>query len=111
MFAVGAVSVVGVTGVLIATPAHADDVEEQFDEVYKGRRISGTRIAAGRGRAERVDSIVIDGETLHLMRDADGTYSTSVNHYQSFRSLRQAAKAAVDTLGTGTPRGTIRGHH
>ncbi|WP_436492668.1 tyrosinase family oxidase copper chaperone [Actinokineospora sp. HUAS TT18] len=110
-FAVGALSVVGVSGALIAGTAHADDVEEQFEEVYKGRTIKGLRIAAGKGRAERVDSLTIDGETLHLMRHPNGTYASSVNHYRSFRSLRETGRTAVDTLGTGTPRGTIHGHH
>jgi len=109
--AVGALGVVGVSGALVATTAQADDVEEQFDEVYKGRKIKGTRIAAGKARAQRVDAVSIDGESLPLMRETDGTYTTSVNHYQPFRSLREAARTAVDTLGTGTPRGTILGHH
>src|SRR5690606_35842930 len=51
--------------------------EVAFDEVYRGRR------------------------PLHLMRRADGTYLTMVDHYASYPTPLAAARAAVDELGPG----------
>ncbi|MGW4029945.1 tyrosinase family oxidase copper chaperone [Streptomyces sp. NPDC004838] len=41
----------------------------------------------------------IDGRPLPIMRRADGGYLSLVNHYESFPTLREAARAAVDELG------------
>lgn len=42
----------------------------------------------------------IDGRPLHVMRRADGSYLSAVNHYESFPTLLETARAAVDALGT-----------
>ncbi|MBE1466258.1 tyrosinase family oxidase copper chaperone [Kibdelosporangium phytohabitans] len=64
------------------------NADQEFDETYGGRRING-----------KADLLFIDGDLVHVMRNADGTYTTSINHYESFTSLRDAAERAVDTLG------------
>ncbi|MFD9795522.1 tyrosinase family oxidase copper chaperone [Streptomyces sp. NPDC059070] len=42
---------------------------------------------------------LIDGRQLHLMRRADGTYVSSVDHYTSYATPLEAVRAAVDELG------------
>ncbi|MEV8444291.1 tyrosinase family oxidase copper chaperone [Streptomyces parvus] len=83
---------------------------EEFAEMYRGREIRGTTtvvVPAGapaddRGAvaAEPVTEIRIDGRPLHVMRRADGTYLSDVRHYESYPTLLETARAAVDELGT-----------
>jgi hypothetical protein len=40
----------------------------------------------------------IDGEELHVMQNADGTWISVVNHYETFASPRAVARAAVVEL-------------
>jgi hypothetical protein len=40
----------------------------------------------------------IDGEELHVMRNADGTWISVVNHYETFATPRAVARAAVAEL-------------
>jgi hypothetical protein len=108
-------------------PGSASRSLERFAETYRGRHIQGNatvmvpaRIAraarvaygvehAGAGaldaREARAVSAVpsvevrIDGRPLHVMRRSDGTYLSLVNHYESFPTLREVARAAVDELG------------
>ncbi|MFI6082778.1 tyrosinase family oxidase copper chaperone [Streptomyces sp. NPDC051217] len=61
---------------------------ELFDEMYGGRHIQGTD--AG---------VRIDGRPLHMMRRADGSYVSVVNHFESFPTALATARAAVDDLG------------
>ncbi|MGW5051817.1 tyrosinase family oxidase copper chaperone [Actinokineospora sp. NPDC004072] len=108
--ATGALAVVGTSGALLlnaASGAAAATVSDNFDEVYQGRRIHGGVVHTP-GIAPQ-DLVYIDDDQLHVMRNADGTVSTSVNHYQSFDTLQSAAQAAVDTLGDLRPVGTA--HH
>lgn len=82
---------------------------ERFAETYRGRHIEGTAtvmvpVRAARTRpaadvAEPSVEVRIDGRPLHVMRRADGSYLSLVNHYESFPTLRQVARAAVDELG------------
>ncbi|MGW7054132.1 tyrosinase family oxidase copper chaperone [Streptomyces sp. NPDC054887] len=89
---------------------------ERFAETYRGRHIQGTargtrpagaagaRRAAAAGDAMTVAAVRdvevrIDGRPLHVMRRADGSYLSVVNHYESFPTLLDAARAAVDELG------------
>ncbi|GGX24238.1 tyrosinase cofactor [Streptomyces chryseus] len=88
---------------------------ERFAETYRGRHIQGTargtrparaaaarRVAAGDAMtvtAVRDVEVRIDGRPLHVMRRADGSYLSLVNHYESFPTLLDAARAAVDELG------------
>ncbi|MEV6395127.1 tyrosinase family oxidase copper chaperone [Streptomyces sp. NPDC051907] len=86
---------------------------ERFAEMYRGRHIQGTatvmvpagespgRRAARTASAAAVPSVEvrIDGRPLHVMRRADGSYLSLVNHYESFPTLLDVARAAVDELG------------
>lgn len=44
----------------------------------------------------------IDGDELHMMRNADGTWISVVNHYQTFATPRALARAAVNDLQGAT---------
>ncbi|MEV8309507.1 tyrosinase family oxidase copper chaperone [Streptomyces flavidovirens] len=100
----------------------ADAAQERFAETYRGRHIQATTRAAlparpacgadraGSDRAGAVGDAMtvtavrdievhIDGRPLHIMRRADGSYLSLVNHYESFPTLIGAARAAVDELG------------
>ncbi|MFJ6443968.1 tyrosinase family oxidase copper chaperone [Streptomyces sp. NPDC091649] len=83
---------------------------EEFAEMYRGREIRGTAtvvVPAGATdedrvgvTAEPVPEIRVDGRPLHVMRRADGTYLSDVRHYESYPTLLETARAAVDELGT-----------
>ncbi|MGV9554818.1 tyrosinase family oxidase copper chaperone [Streptomyces sp. NPDC003522] len=86
--------------------------EAAFDETYLGRHLLGRLVrpagAADAGRWE----ITVDGRPLHLMRRADGTWLSMVDHYCSYASPLDAARAAVDELGPGQMlRATATGRH
>ncbi|MFH9201071.1 tyrosinase family oxidase copper chaperone [Streptomyces anulatus] len=82
---------------------------EEFSEMYRGREIRGTAttvVPAGAPDDDRVmvaaepgSEIRIDGRPLHVMRRADGTYLSDVRHYESYPTLLETARAAVDELG------------
>ncbi|ARI50903.1 tyrosinase family oxidase copper chaperone [Streptomyces bacillaris] len=118
-----AVAAAGTAAVLVPLHGHRQDTApaqgpgrttagaagtEEFAEMYRGREIRGGVSAlvpaAGPGggthHAEPVAEIRIDGRPLHVMRRADGTYLSDVTHYESFPTLRETARAAVDELGT-----------
>jgi hypothetical protein len=86
--------------------------EAVFDEVYRGRRIRGfrsrTRVAVtGAGTDWHV---TLDDQPLHLMRRADGSYLSMIDHYGSYPTPREAARAAVDQLQPGErPSGLAHG--
>ncbi|MFF0512578.1 tyrosinase family oxidase copper chaperone [Streptomyces sp. NPDC004250] len=69
-----------------------------FDETYRGRRIRGVWSAAGRAGTWHV---TVDGRPLHLMRRADGSWLTMIDHYRSYPTPLSAARRAVDELGPG----------
>jgi hypothetical protein len=77
--------------------------EAVFDEVYRGRRIRGfrsrTRVAASEGGVGW--HVTLDDQPLHLMRRADGSYLSMLDHYGSYPTPREAARAAVDQLRPG----------
>ncbi|MFJ4839537.1 tyrosinase family oxidase copper chaperone [Streptomyces sp. NPDC088746] len=85
---------------------------ERFSELYKGREIRGAATAtvpagaqpyaveAGAVAAASGTEVSVDGRVLHVMRRADGSYLSAVNHYESFPTLLETARAAVDELGT-----------
>ncbi|WP_168211375.1 tyrosinase family oxidase copper chaperone [Actinosynnema sp. ALI-1.44] len=85
-----AVAVAG--GVTLGWNVLVANADQEFDEIYDGRRIRG-----------KADLLFVDGDLVHVMRNGDGSYTTSINHYESFSSLRDAAKRAVDTLGDLRP--------
>ncbi|WP_405520512.1 tyrosinase family oxidase copper chaperone [Streptomyces canus] len=78
-----------------------------FDETYRGRRIRGIRgsVAAAGGALGALGSggwhVTVDGRPLHLMRRADGTWLSMVDHYRSYATALDAVRAAVDELGPG----------
>jgi hypothetical protein len=87
-------------------PARPEDLS--FDEMYRGRHLLGAKTGVG-GRAAFGGGewqISVDGRPLHLMRRADGTYLSMVDHYRSYPTALAAARAAVDELG---PSEQLRG--
>ncbi|MFE4700391.1 tyrosinase family oxidase copper chaperone [Streptomyces sp. NPDC056738] len=72
-----------------------------FDEMYHGRHILGTRGGSDGRAAYGGDEwqVTVDGRPLHLMRRADGSYLSMVDHYESYPTPLAAARAAVDQLG------------
>ncbi|WP_278194193.1 tyrosinase family oxidase copper chaperone [Streptomyces sp. AN091965] len=81
-----------------ATPPGATD-EGSFDETYRGRRIQGDPVLGERGAGQDRWRVTVDGRQLGLMRRADGTYLTMVDHYGSYATPLAAARGAVDELG------------
>ncbi|CAM5647878.1 hypothetical protein SVIOM74S_02697 [Streptomyces violarus] len=45
--------------------------------------------------------MTVDGRPLHLMRRADGSWLSMVDHYRSYPTPLAAARGAVDELGPG----------
>ncbi|MFJ3082651.1 tyrosinase family oxidase copper chaperone [Streptomyces halstedii] len=89
--------------------ARRSQAPERFSETYRGRHIRGTATAvvpagvhpgAAAASTTTAADVTIDGRPLHVMRRADGSYLSEVNHYESFPTLLETARAAVDELGT-----------
>ncbi|WP_037678432.1 tyrosinase family oxidase copper chaperone [Streptomyces griseus] len=78
--------------------ARADAV---FAQTYRGHRIRGVWTPAHGAGEEGRWQVTVDGRPLHLMRRADGTWLSMVDHYCSYRTPLEAARAAVDELGPG----------
>ncbi|MEU3839110.1 tyrosinase cofactor [Streptomyces sp. NPDC028635] len=91
------------TPALAAWPRHAADGDEgtAFDETYRGRRIQGVKVAGARAFDTGQWQVTVDGRPLHLMRRADGTWLSMVDHYRSYPTPLEATRAAVDALGPG----------
>ncbi len=91
--------VLGVTGPAGA-PATAAGPEgsDDFDEVYRSRRIQGRPATGGGHHHDAGYTVLIDGRELHMMRNADGTWISVVNHYQTYPTPRALARAAVNEL-------------
>ncbi|MFJ4835307.1 tyrosinase cofactor [Streptomyces sp. NPDC088747] len=71
---------------------------ETFDEIFRGRRITGGP-AAGSGHQHGAGyAVFIDGVELHVMRNADGSWISVVSHYDPVATPRAAARAAVVEL-------------
>ncbi|MFE4856579.1 tyrosinase cofactor [Streptomyces sp. NPDC056670] len=73
------------------------EAPEAFDEVFQGRRIQGAP-ATGHTQHGGGYAVRIDGQELHVMRNADGTWISVVNHYEPFATPRAVARAAVVEL-------------
>jgi hypothetical protein len=84
-----------------AEPAGGAEGAAAFDETYRGRRIRGIRSAGGRAVGAGTWQVTVDGRPLHLMRRADGTWLSMVDHYRSYPTPLEAARGAVDELGPG----------
>ncbi len=95
--------------VAASRPSHRQDTDAAgvFEETYRGRRIRGVRTAAvatgieGGVFHDGQWQVTVDGRPLHLMRRADGTWLSVVDHYCSYATPLEAARAAVDELGPG----------
>ncbi|MFF4396994.1 tyrosinase family oxidase copper chaperone [Streptomyces sp. NPDC001480] len=72
-----------------------------FAETYRGRSIHGTWTPADGPSGDGHWRVTVDGRPLHLMRRADGTWLSMVDHYRPYRTPVEAARAAVDELGPG----------
>ncbi|MFI7414724.1 tyrosinase family oxidase copper chaperone [Streptomyces sp. NPDC049627] len=71
-----------------------------FDETYRGRHIQGSPLpAAGLSALGVAWHVTVDGRPLHLMRRADGTWLSMLDHYSWYRTPLEATRAAVDELG------------
>ncbi|MEU4168548.1 tyrosinase family oxidase copper chaperone [Streptomyces sp. NPDC026665] len=105
---VSAVGVALAPVVAASRPPRHHSRDRSFDEVYRGRHILGTR-GGSDGRAAFAGGewqVTVDGRPLHLMRRADGSYLSMVDHYESYPTPLAAARAAVDQLG---PSEQLRG--
>ncbi|MFD3548308.1 tyrosinase family oxidase copper chaperone [Streptomyces sp. NPDC058655] len=101
----GALTVLGITAA--ATSASADTsaatptAAGTVDEVYKGRRIQITPGGGGHHGGHHspgLPTVRIDGRELHVMRNADGTWISVINHYETFADPASLARAAVREL-------------
>ncbi|MFE9740467.1 tyrosinase cofactor [Streptomyces sp. NPDC006477] len=84
-----------------ATAPAAGPAPAAFDEVYQGRRIRGGASHGGGhhgGHHGGGYSVTIDGEELHVMRNADGTWISVINHYEPVATPKALARAAVREL-------------
>jgi hypothetical protein len=82
--------------------AHLHHSPEEFDEVYRGRRIQGRAAAGGHHHHGGGYAVFVDGVELHVMSNADGSWISVVSHYAPVPTPRAAARAAVDELQGAT---------
>ncbi|MFF1482155.1 tyrosinase cofactor [Streptomyces sp. NPDC058301] len=93
----------GHTGHMDGMDHTGHDAPAPFDEVYQGRRIQGAPAQGGaHGGHHGGYAVQIDGKELHVMRNADGTWISVVNHYETFATPRAVARAAVVELQGAT---------
>lgn len=89
--------------------ARTGGTPEPFDEMYLGRHIEGWPAeehgdghhpgSKARNLEDSMGFVVrIDDADLHVMQNADGTWISVVNHYETHRTPRDAARAAVREL-------------
>lgn len=103
----GALTVLGLTAAATSasaspTTAATPPAAGRVDEVYQGRRIQISQGTGGHhgghhGGAE-LSTVRIDGRELHVMRNADGTWISVVNHYETYPDPLSLARAAVREL-------------
>ncbi|MEC4015428.1 apotyrosinase chaperone MelC1 [Streptomyces sp. H27-D2] len=79
------------------TPSNAGG-PKPFDEVFQGRRIQGFAQHGGHHHEGPGYAVLVDGEELHVMQNADTTWISVVNHYETFSTPRALARAAVGEL-------------
>ncbi|MGV9503633.1 tyrosinase family oxidase copper chaperone [Streptomyces sp. NPDC003642] len=82
-----------------------------FEEIYRGRRIRGVPVPSPEQAVGDVEwHVTVDGRPLHLMRRADGSWLSMVDHYRSYPTPLAATRAAVDELGPGRHLRDLPGH-
>lgn len=103
----GALTVLGLTAAATsgsapsATAATTPPAAGTVEETYQGRRI---RITPGGGghhgghHSSGLPTVLIDGRELHVMRNADGSWISVVNHYETYADPTSLARAAVREL-------------
>ncbi|MGW0390588.1 apotyrosinase chaperone MelC1 [Streptomyces sp. NPDC003042] len=102
--ALTALGLAGATAHAAATDSRAAIPAGTVDEVYKGRRIQITPSTAGGGghhgghHSAGLPTVRIDGRELHVMRNADGTWISVINHYETYADPTSLARAAVREL-------------
>ncbi|WP_327165572.1 tyrosinase cofactor [Streptomyces zaomyceticus] len=101
--AAGAAAGIALAGSAVADaprPAAPAAGPTSFDEVYQGRRIKGGPSGGGHhgGHHGGGYSVTIDGEELHVMQNADGTWISVINHYEPVATPKALARAAVREL-------------
>ncbi|MFF9425069.1 tyrosinase cofactor [Streptomyces sp. NPDC014746] len=100
--AAGAAAGLALAGPAAAAPRAAAPAAApaSFDEVYQGRRIKGGPSHDGHHGGHHTGgySVTIDGEELHVMQNADGTWISVINHYEPVATPRAVARAAVREL-------------
>lgn len=74
----------------------AHDGPQPFSETFRGRRIEGAPSHSDGHHGGY--TVRIDGEELHVMRNADTTWVSVINHYETFTTPRAVARAAVIEL-------------
>ncbi|MEU0002837.1 tyrosinase family oxidase copper chaperone [Streptomyces sp. NPDC006314] len=72
-----------------------------FDQTHRGSRIRGMWTPARGTAASGQWHVTVDGRPLQLMRRADDTWLSMLDHYRSYRTPVEAARAAVEELGPG----------
>ncbi|MEU9800193.1 tyrosinase family oxidase copper chaperone [Streptomyces sp. NPDC051000] len=102
----GALSVIGLAGATAyaaGTDSRAAIPAGTVDEVYLGRhiRITGGGHHGGHHSPD-LPTVRIDGGELHVMRNADGSWISVVNHYETFATPISLARAAVRELQGAT---------
>ncbi|MCX4782319.1 apotyrosinase chaperone MelC1 [Streptomyces sp. NBC_01264] len=104
----GATAHAAVTGSRTAGPASPAGT---IDEVYQGRRIRIVPTSGGGDghgghhgghQSPGQPTVLIDGRELHVMRNADGSWISVVNHYETFSGPLPLARAAVRELQGAT---------
>ncbi|WP_128983452.1 apotyrosinase chaperone MelC1 [Streptomyces roseicoloratus] len=125
--AAGAAAGLALAGRAAAATAHTaatttgPSAPGSFDEVYLGRRIKGGQAQGGghHGGSQGTGhgdghggshgsghggshgggyTVTIDGEELHVMQNADGTWISVISHYEPVATPKAAARAAVREL-------------
>ncbi|MFI9200305.1 tyrosinase cofactor [Streptomyces sp. NPDC053048] len=81
---------------------HGGHGPQAFDETYKGRRIVGKPATGGHEAHHGGFAVTVDGKELHVMQNADGSWISVVNHYQTFSDPLALTRAAVDKLQGAT---------
>ncbi|MFD7080597.1 tyrosinase family oxidase copper chaperone [Streptomyces sp. NPDC059918] len=87
----GASGAAGPSGAPVSLPTGT------IDETYEGHRIQIT-VGPGGHHGMVMPTVKIDGNDLHIMPNADGSWVTVVNHYETFPDPVSAARAAVREL-------------